>query len=328
MVQRMQTTLLKTHPGSFIVQAIRDRVLKYNKNFMAIFVGATGNGKSYSALRLAEKIDPSFTIERVVFTIKDFFSLLNSSKLKRGNVIIIDEAGTSIPSREWYQATNKMFNAIAQTFRHLNLIVFYTTPHFSFIDSQTRKLLHCLIQPENINHQEKYCMAKIYLLQANPELQTIYRHKFKQFDPLTGETRSIRRIKINLPSKELRESYERKKTAFTRALNLEAEKNLTKLPVRITDNKELSTYEDKLKDDYLNKGKSIRNLAEEYGRSTRTINNHLDIISAKVGYDIKGTKRIRGKQFEKLKKKVLKGMNIKGFTPKPEFKIRKRDPTD
>ena len=39
------------------IQYIKDRTLKKNKNFLMLFVGATGSGKSYSALRFAEMID-------------------------------------------------------------------------------------------------------------------------------------------------------------------------------------------------------------------------------------------------------------------------------
>ena len=60
-----------------LIQYIRDRVEKRNKNFVMLFVGATGSGKSYSALRLAEMLDKTFDIERVKFKAKDFMNCIN-----------------------------------------------------------------------------------------------------------------------------------------------------------------------------------------------------------------------------------------------------------
>ncbi|EQD60470.1 hypothetical protein B2A_03672, partial [mine drainage metagenome] len=41
-------------------------------NLIALFIGDTGSGKSYSAIRLAERVDPNFSVARIVFTVKEF----------------------------------------------------------------------------------------------------------------------------------------------------------------------------------------------------------------------------------------------------------------
>ena len=54
-----------------------NRINRYNKNWLCIVCGATGSGKSYTALKIAETVDPNFNIKKVVFTAKDFMNLIN-----------------------------------------------------------------------------------------------------------------------------------------------------------------------------------------------------------------------------------------------------------
>ncbi|MHB1470090.1 MAG: hypothetical protein ACYCSA_00950 [Thermoplasmataceae archaeon] len=44
----------------WILQYIHKRI-EENRNFIAIFTGDTGSGKSYSAIRLAEMVDTTFS---------------------------------------------------------------------------------------------------------------------------------------------------------------------------------------------------------------------------------------------------------------------------
>ena len=65
------------------------RTKKQNKNNLISVVGKTGSGKTYSALSICEimsKIDKvPFTIEHVVFSLRELMDLINSGKLKRGS---------------------------------------------------------------------------------------------------------------------------------------------------------------------------------------------------------------------------------------------------
>ena len=91
-----------------LIQYIKDRVEKRNKNFIMLFVGATGSGKSYSALRLAEMLDDSFDINRVCFKAKSFMNCINSlvecserGEIIQGKVILWDEFGVEHNAREF-----------------------------------------------------------------------------------------------------------------------------------------------------------------------------------------------------------------------------------
>lgn len=91
----------------YIPNYIKGRVDR-NQNFVMLFVGQIGTGKSYAAMSLGEQIDPGFDINRIVFSADEFVEALNKDEsLVRGSVIMWDEAGVGMPPREWYSISSK-----------------------------------------------------------------------------------------------------------------------------------------------------------------------------------------------------------------------------
>jgi len=227
-----QETETKKEPA--LLQYIRSRVIDRNKNFMMLFVGATGSGKSYAALRLAELVDKTFTIDRCCFRAKDFMNVINglsqNGKSNAGKVILWDEFGVEHSSREFMTISNRVVNYFFQTCRHLNLVVIMTVPLASFIDSSTRKLMHSIAEMQGINIRKKTAAVKVKMLQVNvltgkeyPKYLR-YRKKTKRF--------VSKRFNFNLPSKKLCQDYEEKKTEFTRGLNKEIMAKLGEVEVK------------------------------------------------------------------------------------------------
>lgn len=190
--------------------------IKQNKNALICFSGATGSGKSYAALAEAEALDPDFTTDRVVFNLDDFMKLINAGNLKKGSVILLDELGVLAPSREWYSLSNKVFNYVLQTFRSDNLIVMFCVPDLSFVDSQSRKLFHYLLQPIRINRDKGINTCKIFQIQPNVRTGEVY-YKYPRY--LEGEeTVTVTEVEFRKPSTKLRNAYEEKKENFKRKL--------------------------------------------------------------------------------------------------------------
>jgi DNA-binding CsgD family transcriptional regulator len=216
-----------------LIRYVKDRIENKNKNFFIIFVGATGSGKSYSALRLAEMLDQTFNIDRVCFKAREFMNVINGLVKKseegeviKGKVILWDEFGVEHNAREFMTISNRVINYFFQTSRHLNLIVIMTVPLLSFIDSATRKLSHGIAEMKGINSHDKTATVRIKMLQTNvmtgkeyPKYLR-YRKKSKSF--------VSKNLKFHLPSKELTEAYEVRKKAFTTQLNKEIMNKLIK----------------------------------------------------------------------------------------------------
>ena len=121
------------------------RRINQNRNANLVFVGDTGSGKSYSSISLAEKIDPGFSAERIVFTTLDFLKLVNSN-LPAGSVVIFDDAGLGIPAREWQATSAKIFGKLFQGFRYKNIVSMITVPNITFIERQSRMLMHLYLE--------------------------------------------------------------------------------------------------------------------------------------------------------------------------------------
>jgi hypothetical protein len=203
------------------------RRIKNNKNFLATITGPTGSGKSWSALSIAELLDPTFTADRIIFKGKDLMKLINYADLKPGSVIIWDEAGIDLSNRNWQSVTNKMLNALLQTFRNKNFILIFTVPFHDFIDSSSRKLFHADFETQRINKNQEKVIIKPKLLQYNSNLAKWYKKYLKV--KIDYKIIKIKRWAVPKPSDKLIAEYEQRKNQYTKVLNAEIEKELGKL---------------------------------------------------------------------------------------------------
>jgi len=208
----------------YIINKARSRTLDKNQNYMLIVVGATGSGKSYTALALAQQIDTSFNESRICFTAEKF--LENAMKdLNAGSVIMFDEAGIDMSSREWYSTRNKVINQVVETFRRDNLICIWTTPVLKNIDKKSRSYFHGLAIMMN---PDKYGWGAIKYFDLEPNVEeggvlTFYptvSDKYNRPVSINGGDASKPNMYVpdprNLPGGEsLVKNYEVKKKQFT-----------------------------------------------------------------------------------------------------------------
>jgi len=206
-----------------LIRKWKYRINRQNANLLIIICGQTGSGKSYSALTIAKMINSKFDIKKhVVFNVEDFMSLLNNGKLRRGDVIVWDEAGIGIPAREWWTISNKAINYVLQTFRHLNLCVIFTTPSFDYIDKQTRILFHIYIETVKIDYNNQRVIIKIFENTFNPRMGKPYQ-KYTWTNGIKNE-----RHNIGKPTKQMRKEYEELKKEFSLSLREGVEKDVKK----------------------------------------------------------------------------------------------------
>lgn len=231
---RKKKKIKKEKREPVLVQYIKQRVLKRNKNFVMVFIGPTGSGKSYSALRLAEQLDPTFSVDRVCFKAKDFMYKINelvelSDKGEdiRGKVLLWDEMGVEHNARSFMTISNRVINYFFQTSRHLNLIVIMTVPLLSFIDSSTRRLMHGFAEMQGIDIGNKTASVKVKLNQVNVMSGKEY-PKYLRYRR-NNRTYVSKKLKFKMPPKELYEPYELKRKAFTKELNIGITEKLLQL---------------------------------------------------------------------------------------------------
>jgi hypothetical protein len=265
---------------------IRQRIER-NKNFLAVITGQTGSGKSLSALRLAESLDPEFDIRNVCFTPQEFMNLVkgNTKTLKRGSVIVWDELQVTMSNMDFQSLQAKIINFVLQTFRYRGFILFVTAPHFSFINAGARKLFHSRIETVKIDKNKKLCYLKPLLLQTSQDTGDIYRKYLRV--KVDGKIIPLTEMKVGLPSEELLKAYEHKKDSFTNDLYNDISADLLELESN-SRNKPPSEQQEKILN-LMVEGKIIPDISKELGISERLIYDQIRLIKKK-GIDVKPIK--------------------------------------
>ena len=296
-----------------LVHWLYSRVMCKNLNALLCFTGNPGSGKSYAAIRLAEltskKNGVEFNVDHIVFTPKEFMQMVNSDKLKKGSILILDEAGVAINSRKWQSAINLMMNYVIQTFRHRNYVIMMCVPYFDFIDGAVRKMFHMFFEMTRIDFKKGVSWSRPKIIQVNQRTGHAYykwlRYKFSNSQPTALDMAGFK-----LPSKELLKAYEKKKAEYTSKLNkgLEQElnedsghepKELTEIQKRIL----------KLRNDY---GLNEEEVGVIMKITQPTVCSHLKACKNK-GFIVNRARRTKDKlmpkYIEKIREEVQKEFN-------------------
>lgn len=197
------------------------RIFKSNNSWIQVTCGQTGSGKSLKDLREAELwykniLKRPFPIENVCFSTEQILSRLTSNDLKKGDILILEEAGVSQGSLDFASSVAKIFNYVLQSFRSRQIILFLNLPYFSMLNKNTRMLAHMLHQTISIDAKNKQCIIKPLFLQTDQKTGKVYTH-FPQV--LVGDYfEPIELLGYHLPSDDIRIPYEKKKDQFLTSL--------------------------------------------------------------------------------------------------------------
>lgn len=195
-----------------------------NKNILILTIGSTGSGKSWADARICELwykayFNKAFPVEHICFSLEEAVKLIFSGKLKRGDIIIIEEAGININALDFQKKAIKFFGFILQSFRSKNIGIIFNTPNLSFIGKTQRTLLHGVLETAGIDRKNSQVILKPYYLQTN----SFYGKTYKKFlrKKVDNRLRSIERIALSKPSDELITAYEEKKSIFVEKIGKE-----------------------------------------------------------------------------------------------------------
>ena len=98
-------------------------VLKKDRDFVAVYDGEEGAGKSVLAMQHAKILDPDFTLDNVVYNAQQFMDKVKDPNTKKGACILLDEAYNAINSRASLSEMNRGMVAVATEMRQKNLFV-------------------------------------------------------------------------------------------------------------------------------------------------------------------------------------------------------------
>jgi hypothetical protein len=186
------------------IGALRSRI-EDNRHFIVMLVGEPRSGKSYSALRIAELVDQDFSLDNIVYSPAEFLKLVKTSE--EGSVIVFDEAGVKIFSREWQSKMNKALAKVFQVLGYKHLGIILTFPSVMFVDKAIRRLFNYILLARGFDrkHEVSFCKA-YYNLPTNYVLGTEILAPFSIRDEDSGQKVDASDLVFRKP--KLAEEYE------------------------------------------------------------------------------------------------------------------------
>lgn len=139
------------------LQKIRKRVLTKDRDYVAVYDGEEGVGKSVLAMQHAKILDPSFSLDDVVFNADQFIRRIKDPITVKGKCILLDETFNSASSRSSLSEVNKSMISLATEMRQKNLFVLMVLPSFFDLDRyfalwRCRALFHVYFTPDEERH--------------------------------------------------------------------------------------------------------------------------------------------------------------------------------
>lgn len=267
---------------------IEHRIWQQNNNFVAVTLGKTGTGKSWFTLSVAETLDPDFSKKvdsHVCWSPLQVLKLINSGKLKRGDVIVMEELGTQISNRKWFSEFNQAIVQLVQTFRVLGYILLLNVPYLDFIDSQVRRLIHSGWYTCGVDNEKRMGYVRPYLWHWRSGKSEPYHPYLKC--KINGKVIKVKRWGMPAPSNDLVEKYEKNKKDFVDGLNLKLQRRL-EAAERKAESKYDLTENQKIVYEYFLSGLNGKEIAKKMNISGNAVSAHKRAL-LKKGYELTKT---------------------------------------
>ena len=294
MTARMFTNNDVLSNNGFLNHWFKSRLSK-NQNVIIAFTGPTGSGKTYDSMSCAESwykfnfkeeypsANICFSLGTLAKRIKD---LKDSGKLRKGEVLILEEAGANFGNLDFQSKLSKMFSYILQSFRSMNLILFITLPVLTMVNKNARQLLHAHFITSGIDYENKEAKVKPYFHQLNQSSGKSY-WKYPRVK-VNGRIITLERLKFSLPTERLIKEYEELKEKFVFDLTTdfieEAYKSDRENILKDSRNN-LTDIESTCLKRYM-EGIKMKDIAIELGCSRQNVGEALKRAKRK-GYDVK-----------------------------------------
>ena len=184
------------------LEELRSRIAR-KQNAIVLITGQTGIGKSYAALYLAEQLDPTFSVQKVAFSMKEFSYILHKLDPKPGESLVLDEASIVMDNRNYRTKENIFGTHIFTVFRHRLNYIFLTAPASSHIDKKVQDLAHYKVQIIHRDDARKEVIGMVRVVDHNTIKNKTYNKSLKYGRILKYPAHSF-----YLPSDKLVRDYE------------------------------------------------------------------------------------------------------------------------
>jgi hypothetical protein len=229
-----------------IVNYIYNKIIVKNENFIGVFIGGVGSGKSYCGISLGQEYQKKYPKAKIwiIFQYNELLDLLirgKKNQIKKGDVVIYEEMGISADHRAFWSLPNKIIKQITQIARNRNFAFLMNLPFLSLIDKDVKPLIHFVFETVHKDVKNRVVSAKCFKSSVNYRDGKTY---FKYPSIFVNDEKKyyrIGRINFNHPEKVFTNSnmvdladYEKQKDAFNDATYIQLQKEGEKLELKKT----------------------------------------------------------------------------------------------
>jgi predicted DNA-binding protein (UPF0251 family) len=197
-----------------VINHIKMRKLQKKQHTLTFVAGLGGTGKSSTCLRLAERAsielegENKVTEKNIIDSLLKLIELVKNANPEEVHIGVIEEVSVLFAARRAMSGENVDVNAILDTARKKQVILFANAPLWPSIDPHMRAMGNIYIETLRINKTQKVVISKALKLQTNPRTGKTYWHRFQR------EGRDVHRIYTKMPNQDTWENYEKGKDAF------------------------------------------------------------------------------------------------------------------
>jgi hypothetical protein len=128
---------------------VMPKIDKKDFDWVWIIDGSEGSGKSVLAQQLAKVLDPTFNLDRMCMSPREFTKCVIHAR--KGECVIFDEAFTGLSSRASLTEINRLLVSLMMEMRQKNLFVIIVMPTFFLLDKyvalfRARGLFHVYLK--------------------------------------------------------------------------------------------------------------------------------------------------------------------------------------
>jgi hypothetical protein len=180
-------------PRSQFARFVAERITGEDKQDMSMIIsGRKGFGKSRSSLYIAYRVAKEIALV-LGGNWQDYFSLKTNCALLedtdginklaktvgKHQVILIDDAGVAVGSRDFATTKNKNFNTLLTICRTRRWFIIFNVPVRTHVDKQIRELVDCVARVYKPYHKKGFNILKVHSVEiSETNFNKPYSHRY------------------------------------------------------------------------------------------------------------------------------------------------------
>lgn len=218
--------------GKELASLLKKKVMGTKEDDLIILVsGHRGKGKSLACLTIGESLDDKFSIKKVAWNTSELMNLVNDDSIGAGEVIILEEAGINISSKNWMRTDNQVVSNSITISRPRRRILILNIPYIDMVDSSIRKMIKAKLNMLEVDMKSQKSRGKLYFVNYNEQEKEFYRRLIAIRINKRGKKAYFNNIFFKKPSKKILRQYKKARLEYMKKINEESADSITTMKV-------------------------------------------------------------------------------------------------